>query len=126
MKRLIAIFLTIFYLLPAIGFSFNIHWCCKKISSFSIGAPQPDKCKPCKAKSKCCKDAHLVVKITGSQYNSPSVILRANFIKQLATFINTTSSSLFRQDRVFDFTNYHAPPFKNKLPVYLANNIFRV
>ena len=38
MKKIAIILLTAFYLLPAIGFSINIHWCADKISSVKINA----------------------------------------------------------------------------------------
>lgn len=126
MKRLIAIFLTIFYLLPAIGFSFNIHWCCNKINSVSFGTPKPDKCSHCKAKSSCCRDVHITVRITNNQHGSSLVTVGGNSVKPLVAVVNTIPFTSSSQERVFDFTNYHAPPFKSKLPVYLSNSVFKV
>lgn len=126
MKRLITIFLVCFYLLPAIGFSINIHWCCNKISSISFGTPTPNKCKACKATKNCCKDVHLVIKITDNQYGSSALVIHENHPDWNIPIINEVAFSNLTQKSVFDFSSYHAPPYKSKQPVYLANSVFRV
>ena len=75
----------------------------------------------------CCKDVHLNVKITDAQKTGPSIIVRnATDFKQIYTPVALTIGETVNKIILFDFTFYHAPPFKNKQPVYLMNSIFRI
>ena len=120
------ILFILLYLLPAIGFSLDLHKCGKKIRVVSINAAHENKC-PCGSKMplNCCKDVHISLKLSENQKNSSQIIIPGNiFFKHISYFVSFLvfdfSSPLF----VFDFTNYHAPPFKSKQPVYLTNNVF--
>ncbi len=126
MKRPVAIFLIIFYLLPVIGFSFNIHWCCNKINSISFGVPKHDRCNHCNATSSCCKDVHITVKITDNQHGSSFLTVAGNQINCLIAVVNPIPVTTFSHKRIFDFTSYHAPPFACTQPVYIVNSVFRV
>jgi hypothetical protein len=49
-----------------------------------------------------------------------------SFAKGLIVFAFQKSEKLFQQVEVFDITNYHAPPFKAKLPAFLLTGILRI
>lgn len=128
MKKFITILLTICYLLPAVGFSMDLHWCGKSVKIVTINSSHQKKC-PCgkKMPSKCCKDVHVSVKITDNQKASAQLSApQNNFVKQISTCIIALVLTPFSDNCLNDFSCYHAPPFKTKQPAYISNHIFRI
>jgi hypothetical protein len=128
MARIFIILFAGFYLLISTGINVSAHWCGKKIRLVSIASSHEKKC-PCGTKMRpgCCKDVHAYFKITDNQKISSQVVLPVNsFAKALTTVAFQKSEKLFAQVEVFDISNYHAPPFKTKLPVYLRSSILRI
>lgn len=126
MKKVTTILFILLYLLPAIGFSLDFHKCGKKIRVVSINAAHENKC-PCGSKMpfNCCKDVHISLKLSENQKNSSQIIIPGNiFFKHISYFVSILVFDFSAPLFVFDFTNYHAPPFKSKQPVYLTNNVF--
>ena len=128
MRKLLSALLIFLYILPAVGFSMDIHWCGKKLKLVAFDSPHEKKC-PCKKEmpSGCCKDAHVSVKLADNQkIPTQLTISNKSFIKIFKAFISFSVPTLKSHALAFDFTRYHAPPYKSKLPVYLANSIFRI
>ncbi len=128
LRKIFNILLVMLYLIPAIGFSVDLHKCGKKIKIVSVNASHKSKC-PCGTNMpfNCCKDVHLSIKIDKEQKCSKSIIIpHSNDIKQFLTLPVFTLGELSSQIEVFDFSSYHAPPFKNWQPVYLTNCTFRI
>ncbi len=106
----------------------DLHKCGKKIRAISINAPHKSRC-PCGTKmpAGCCKDFHLSLKIVDSQKESKSILIKAsNDFKNFSYPVNLTADKTHPHFELFDFSSYHAPPFKIKLPVYLVNSVFLV
>lgn len=76
----------------------------------------------------CCKDIHVSVKIVDAQKSSKSTITPQSInFKLLSTqTLLTFCEQCLAQVEVFDFSNYHSPPFKSKHPVYLTNSVFLI
>lgn len=128
MVKILNILFALFYLLVATGFNVSAHRCGKKIRFVSIDSSHEKKC-PCGKNMRpgCCKDFHVYLKITGAQKASSQIILSTNsFTKTLIAVAFQESEKPFHQVGIFDITNYHAPPYKTKLPFYLAGGILRV
>lgn len=128
MRKLLSIFLIFFYLIPAVGFSVDAHWCGKKLRIVAIDSVHEKKC-PCSKKMStgCCNDVHVSVKLTDSQKASAQVIAPTqNLVKNLDVAIVLAILFTNSNVKVFDFSKYHAPPFKFKQPVYLSINVFRI
>ena len=128
MKREAIILVALLYLLPAIGFSINIHWCGNKIKAVNIATLNSSTCS-CgkKMPMKCCKNIHQVIKLTDSQKaTSQLIVSNKNLVKLFFGSSFQIQQIPNSQVNVFDFTNYHAPPFKSKLPVYLNCCVFRI
>ena len=127
MPKLLSALLIFFYMLPAVGFSVDVHWCGKKVKLIAFDSPHEKKC-PCSKKmpAGCCKDIHVSAKLTDNQKAASQLTAPNNCSKQLNSVVSLLVSKPVSHVIVFDFTRYHAPPFKNKLPVYLANHIFRI
>jgi len=74
-KRSGALFLTKLYIVTALGFALNIHYCGTALAGVKINAPAKS-CKMLSAgKMKCCKDKEIDVKIKDAhQGESPSFL----------------------------------------------------
>ena len=128
MKKLTIIVLTFIYLIPAIGVSMDVHWCCNRIKIVDINSSHEKKC-PCGKKMPpgCCKDYHFSAKITQIQQSLDQIkIPSCDFITvfSLDNYISLFTIPL--QAFVFDFSMRHPPPFKCKQPVYLDISVFRI
>lgn len=125
MKRIIAIVVSVFYLLPTIGYSIDIQWCCNKISGISFSPVKAAKCNVCATPRHCCKHKHIVVKLKDTQHGSlpfkvSSNVLMIGFMPVPIELFSLKKAGLFNPQ------NYRPPPCYYGLPVYLANNILRV
>ena len=128
MKKIAIILLAFLYLLPAIGFSINVHFCGNKIQTVSVESVNKKLCS-CGSKMPkgCCRNIHTVIKLTDNQNPSSSTDLTFNnFAKQLANNAFLHLGVFPDGFSAFIIPNYHAPPDINKLPVYLANCTFRI
>ena len=128
LKRIAVILFSILYLIPAVGVSLDLHKCGKKIKVIAVNAPHGAKC-PCGTDMPfdCCKDIHLSVQIKDEQKTSEAIIVsHTGYFNLIAIPVELSIGAPSSQVEVFDFTSYHAPPFKSKQPVYLTNSIFRI
>ncbi len=128
MKRITIVLLTTLYLLPAIGFSINVHWCGGKASSVAIEVLNNGKCACGKEMKKgCCKDIKTIVKLTDNQKNTTQLTSpQNNQVKLLSEVSIITQQTSLSQATVISFTNYHSPPSNCKNSVYLSNCVFRI
>ena len=128
MKRIVIILFSFFYLLTVAGFNVSAHWCGEKINFISIDAAHNKKCT-CTGQMPpgCCKDVHFYVKVTDSQkISTTSVSSMYSLVKEVVASCSLPGQIYFSHLEAFDFANYHAPPLKSKLSVYLLNRIFRI
>jgi hypothetical protein len=128
LKKFALILFSIYYLLPAVGFSIDLHWCGNQVSAvtFSSGSEQTCGCAK-KMAAGCCKSSHISIKLqdnhkTEIQLSAP----KNNSVKDIQVATLPVSSLTSSQVLVFDISGYHSPPPKSKQPVYLANNVFRI
>lgn len=115
MKKLLAIFLTVFFCLSAIGVEVTVHRCMGKVSYTVFGIDFNKHCK-CKHedeshKSRCCNTHTISFKAPQSPFTSPfksisfqQVLIDKIFLKEQNLFsvplLNTTRQTAFA----------HAPP----------------
>ncbi len=128
LKRVLVILFSLIYLASAVGFSMDLHRCGKSVKAVSVNASHKTKC-PCKKNmpSGCCKDIHLKIKISDSQKNVQHLSFNnVSCDNHLFGTVILSDSEVFTNIRIFDFSLYHAPPFKIKQPVYLTNCIFLI
>ncbi len=128
MKRVIAILLIVFYLVPAIGITVNKHYCGGKLASVKIVFGDTHSC-PCGSKpmkKDCCKDKtgflqqkndagktfQFVFK-TAPQKISPFAVAQVVTLPS-AQFIITAA----------DY--YHPLPYKPKAPIYLLDRVLLI
>ena len=127
MKRIIAILLGVFYLLPTIGYSMDVHWCGKKVSavSFSPFKSSP-KCSVCSKPMGCCKTTHTVVKINDSQHGSAGIKVIPDKTSQHVIGPFCASYASLSIAKTFGYLQSHSPPIIRKQPDYLINSVFRI
>jgi hypothetical protein len=127
MKKIAIILFTVFYLIPVVGFSINMHWCGNNLTSVKIGTPFDTTCNSCQKgmQRSCCKNTSLLIKFSDNQSkpvtSSQSTINCFKIFTQLSVQLFTGVSYI-----AIPFYTYHAPPFKSKLSGYLSNNVFRI
>ena len=127
MRRIVIILFTVIYILPAIGFSINVHWCGNKVSSITIETTQKNKCA-CgkKMKQGCCKDTHTLIKLTDNQKVASTLTIPSSNPTEINVFIIPKTGLFFSQPKISGCTSDHAPPYISKQPVYLSCNVFRI
>ena len=126
MKKVAAIFLTILYLIPSIGFSMDLHFCGSNVTEVSI---QKSLGKDCvcgkRSSSKCCKEIHVEVKLDASQKVSSSLVISKK-VNEIKVFRNAfLVSDLFTSSTPKNNFVYYDPlrfSSLQKHPVYLTNS----
>lgn len=123
-KRTAALLLTVAYAITAVGFAFDLHYCCNRLVSVNIGNPVKSCGMAMASKSKCCKNTHVEIKVKDAHQAGSGSWLFAAFgfemPRQLASNCFT-----FAERAVTIHCNLHDPPFR-AYPNYLKNCVFRI
>lgn len=125
MRRIIAILISIFYLIPTIGYSIDIHWCGNRIAKVSFYSSKETSCGTCATPKKCCKTTHIVVKLKDSQYGSTSLKINPKILYQWSTLIERHLPMTIGHNNLV-YLLYRPPPLLQKEPIYLTTKVFRV
>lgn len=128
MKKITAILIMIIYLIPALGFSINAHYCGDKLASVSFDLLNSEKCA-CgskKMKSKCCKTKSFSLKIEDSQKQTPQLLIEYDKVFKAHAGIVTIPFIGYYKVSQNSFSNHHHPPNKPKLQLYLTFQVFRL
>lgn len=130
MKKISIIFLTALYMLPAIGFTINIHLCSGKISSVNIHTLNKNGGCACTEKMPtkgCCKDIHTIIKLDSNQKVSAQLTIPKNHSgKEIFGFLQSIQTCPFSGVAFINSLNYIPPSFNGKHPVYLNIRVFRI
>ncbi len=134
MKKFLAIILALLYLSVSSGATIHLHYCMGKLVNWGLWHKSSDKCDNCgmtKEKQKtskgCCKDELTQIKIEKDQKAS---LVQNDFGKQLSDL--TPHYSIVKDNSacslsvVLEYSNIHAPPFKEKVPEFIRNCVFRI
>lgn len=129
MKRIAAILLMIFYMIPAMGFSITTHFCAGELASVSFYSTDGGKCI-CGAEkmgSGCCSSKTTIVKIKDTQ--SKDATFEISFIKSLTKPLHSYLVPITITPSVSktDFSLFRVPPDISKDdPIYILNGVFRI
>lgn len=121
-RRVAALLLTMAYAVTATGFAFDLHYCCNHLVSVNINAPV----KSCgmAAKSKCCKNAHIEIKVKDAHQAEPVSLLFSPVGFDMSREIQDDHSFVESHATI---TNYDTPdPPLRTNPNYLINCAFRI
>jgi len=130
MKKITAILLMIFYLVPALGFSITTHFCGGDLLGVSLNVQDASKCSLCgseKMSSDCCKTNTTVVKIKDTQ--SKDATLEISFIKNISKQLFSFSKEFYSIQSVLmiNFNSFGSPPnILIDYKIYLLNRVFRI
>jgi hypothetical protein len=113
MKRLLALFIALIYLVMSTGFVMNSHYCMGKLSSIELGRSEVKKCIcgmriDSTKKNKCCHSKIDVVKLADSHKLTTSTIVSTNFIEAVMP-------QFYVEPVLYTFT-YTANQYLKKLP----------
>jgi hypothetical protein len=126
-KRSGAVVLTLLYIVTAMGFAINLHYCCSHLASIKIDAPVKSCNMPVTGKMKCCQDKHLEVKVKDAHQGQSQSFLSKIFGFELpklpfADFFFSAQQTLSDKDLDKDPPD---PP-SNGLINFLKNCVFRI
>lgn len=77
LKRLTSLFLTKVYIITALGFALNLHYCGSVLAAIKIDAPASTCKLPVAKKMKCCSDKKIEVKVKDAHdTQAPSIIAK--------------------------------------------------
>ncbi|SHG00734.1 HYC_CC_PP family protein [Chryseobacterium sp. OV279] len=126
MKKILAIFFSVFYFGFSSGAAFSVHFCMEEF--VSVSQKTTDICGKCGVKEKkgCCKTEIKVVKVDDSQ---KSDLLMIDFLSQIVPTL--TEQPFFFADKSFSATKFtqiriNGPPEYKPVPIYLNHCHFRI
>ena len=127
LKRSVAIVLVMLYLVTVSGFALNLHYCFNRLSSVNIDAPANACIKVLKiSKMKCCKDAHVEVKVKDAHQVGTASFLAKVFALDLPKSLIAESMPAV-QNIASENLSYRGPPLTpSDSPIFLKNCTFRI
>jgi len=140
MKKILVTILALVYLVASMGATVHLHYCMDKLVAWGLGNEKNGKksCPYCgmakttkdkhciSQKDGCCKDEQKQVKIEKDQ---DATSFQYNFSKQFEVLSSYSLVSYFPTyiiSPVLEFPTTHAPPFEEKVPVFVRNCVFRI
>ena len=129
MKKFTAIFLTKVYLITALGFALNLHFCGDALASIKINAPAKVCKEPPGVSKKCCNEKQLDVKVKDAhQAESPSIISKLLSFEMpkiaFGDFVLSAQKALL--EKLSDEVPPPPPPPSGKTSQYIKNGILRI
>lgn len=127
LKKSAAILLLLLYISTVSGYALNLHYCFNRLSSVKIDAPA----KICArgfvtAKTKCCRDKHIEVKVKDAHHAGSRSILSKIFNEDLPLILFGNTFFSLPANYLAAFS-YRAPPDLLSLaPIFLTNCAFLI
>lgn len=127
MKKVTIIFLSVFYLIFASGFTLSAHYCGGKLKAISIFSNHEDGCCGMKKMSKgCCKNKTTIIKVQ-ENHQAAKVAQVGNPTAHFLAIISTQLSfNLPVNTEAKTTSNYYAPPVFYDNPLYLKHRVFLI
>jgi hypothetical protein len=133
MKKVLVTILSLIYLITSTGATIHMHYCMGRLVEWGLqyDSKKKDKCSNCGMKNSvskkgCCKDEQKHIQIEKDQKGSA---FQYNFNKQLdvlSSYSIAECTLVYLISPVLEYTTTHAPPFKEKAPLFVRNCIFRI
>jgi hypothetical protein len=123
-KRTAALLLTMAYAITAVGFAFDLHYCCNRLASVTINSPVKSCDMAAASKSKCCKNIHVEIKVKDAhQAESGSWVFAAYGFEIPRQLISDCFT--FGDPSITINCDLHDPPCP-AYPNFLKNCVFRI
>ena len=129
MKKVLSIFVSLIFLISAVGMTINSHFCGMNLRSVSL-MHQDCCCQPQRALAGkkgtmpkgCCKNEIKVIKITDDYSPASQFHLKKNNIAPIV--LNYSFLSIVPTNSVFQISGNHSPPpFQGKELVHLFRSL---
>jgi hypothetical protein len=128
MKKIVVIFLSVFYLIIVSGVTFNLHYCggkFKHVALFNNG--DTDGCCGSKKKSKgCCKDKTTVIKVADSHQSTKLAQVSNPTIHFIAILSSQLLFNLSDCSKDNNTPNHFVPPVLYDKPLYLKHRVLLI
>lgn len=129
MKEALSILFLFLYIIPAIGVNVSLHYCGKKLSSFSLNGESVVQCfcGSKKAKKSCCSDKSISIKLSDDQQENSKFItgVSKGIGGCFAPAVNLFFADYFGGDVDAVFLKQH-PPNNVNAPLYIVYGVFRI
>lgn len=128
LKRAIAIFLLLFFLISNSGVAVGLHWCGGKLTSIEFFSDSDHNCKCGKRpmKQNCCKDKTLQLKANEDLAKINDFIFKISAPKYFFGIHFLVDNLPWEQYQCTSAVFYYPPPFKPKTPIYLLDRILLI
>ena len=129
MKKLLALFILLTYLVFSCGVVINFHYCMDRLASTQLFFTEDKYCDNCGMHTDdsngCCRDEIQVVKIKEDQQKATVVV---DLIAPLAQIAVTPSliELPFQNPDITRHQSDHSPPLISEQDSYLQNRVFRI
>jgi len=123
-KRTAALVLTMAYAITAVGFAFDLHYCCNRLVSVTVSSPVKDCGMAAASKSRCCKNAHVEIKVKDAHQAESGSWVSTAFGFELPRQL-ISNCFIFANRKVTIHGDLHDPPCP-AYPSYLKNCVFRI
>jgi hypothetical protein len=125
-KRSGAIVLSVLYLVTAMGFALNLHFCCDQVTSVKINVPVKNGAMLSKCKSKCCSNKRLDIKVKDAHQGQWQTfrLKTFSFVVPKLPFNNFSIAQIGLARNYLDKTPPEPPP--GNISAFLKYQTFRI
>lgn len=130
MKRIAAILLMIFYVVPVVGVTVSSHYCGSINTSVSYNPFDTSHkclCGSLKMEDDCCKDKNSILKLNNDQHKAQQVTFNITNAADFYAIIDL-QYTLLSQSLSVDIGSYntHHPPDDAKPALYIMHRVFLI
>jgi hypothetical protein len=130
MKKILVTILLFTYAFAASGASVELHYCMGKLIGVDFDHASKNDCRNCGMKTKpgggCCNTKQIQVNVDQDQQAAYNNIHLSNDHFAVISVYSIADDTLANVNNNVAFPSIHAPPFINRVPVYLLNCNFRI
>ena len=127
MKKFVAIFFSIFYLISSSGISLNVHYCGGKMKHVSfITTNEKGCCGKKKMSKKCCKDKVAYFKIKDNHKSNLVAKVVPPPVKLINTVLPSVHVDCYTSTVIVTVENNHSPPVIYDNPLYLKHRVLLI
>jgi hypothetical protein len=138
MKKVFATILAVIYLTSSMGATLHLHYCMGKLISWGLASHETKNCSFCgmpidhrnghsvMVKDGCCKDEHTQFKTDKDQKPAQTGLEYIKLFPDATGENHLAVTDAFLSSISIDYPTANAPPFIDKVPLFLFNRNFRI
>jgi hypothetical protein len=128
-KRIAVLSFLLLYLSTTAGFAMNLHFCGNSLSGIQLNSPVKKTCCKKEAKSKpdkCCKDKHILIKVSDQQYAAADFKIPSATDLDLFLLPHLSLNFNIIYDVLSFAPQYRGPPDLAAVSLTIKNCVFRI